>query len=267
MPENASTLIFLFAVYLGFFIIEHIAPYFKNRSQHLQHSLRNILLACINYIFALGIFLVLLSHVFAWTHEHNAGLLNQLNLGQISLLIAAVLLIDLWQYFWHRLNHKIVFLWRFHQVHHADKNMDASTGLRFHPVEIILSSLARLAVIPLLGVQLDQLMIYELILLPIILFHHSNIQLNEKVDRLLRLVIVTPHMHRLHHSDIKQETNSNYASIFSFWDRLFKSYTMRSIEKHFRLGLGQQFSSIEWNTITGMLKIPFQKLPPYIRPE
>jgi sterol desaturase/sphingolipid hydroxylase (fatty acid hydroxylase superfamily) len=267
MPESSSTLFFLFAVYLGLFAIEQIAPHFKKRKQHLQHSLRNLLLACLNYLAALAIFILLISHVFTWTSENNFGLLNQLKLDHFSAILVAVLLIDLWQYFWHRINHTILFLWRFHQVHHADKDMDASTGVRFHTIEIVLSSLARLAIIPLLGIQVDQLLIYELAMLPVILFHHSNIQLNEQFDRLLRLVIVTPHMHRLHHSDIKSETNSNYASIFSFWDRIFNSYTMRSIEKHFRLGLGQQFSAAEWNSFKGMLKIPFHKLPPYTQPE
>lgn len=267
MPGNSTELIFLAVVYLIFFAVEHIAPHFKNRKQHLQHSARNLLLAGINYIIAFGIFILLLSQVFAWTANNNFGLLNQLNLNWFASYLLAFVLIDLWQYIWHRLNHQLVFLWRFHQVHHADKEMDASTGVRFHPIEIILSSMARVAIIPLLGIQAGQLLMYELVLLPIILFHHSNIRLNETVDRILRQVIVTPHMHRLHHSDIKSETNSNYASIFSFWDKVFNSYTMRSIETGFRLGLGKQFSPIEWNTFKGFMKIPFQKLPPYIPPE
>lgn len=267
MPENPSGLIFLAVVYLIFFTIEHIAPHFSNRKKHLQHSARNLLLASINYIIALGIFFLLLSHVFAWTAKHDWGLLNYLNLSQPASYLLAFILIDLWQYIWHRLNHQIVFLWRFHQVHHADKEMDASTGVRFHTIEIILSSMARVAIIPLLGLQLGQLLLYELVLLPIILFHHSNIRLNEFLDHILRQIIVTPHMHRLHHSDIKSETNSNYASVLSFWDRLFNSYTMRSIEQGFRLGLGKQFSSSEWNTFKGFMKIPFQRLPHYIPPE
>ena len=267
MPENFSTLVYLFAAYLGFFAIEHIAPHFKKRKQHLQHSLRNLFLASINYFAALAIFILLLSHVFQWTHENNFGLLNQFNLDQMDVILVTIVLIDLWQYFWHRINHTVIFLWRFHQVHHADKDMDASTGVRFHTIEIIFSSMTRLVVIPVLGIQIDHLLIYELIAILVILFHHSNIKLNENLDRLLRVVIVTPHMHRLHHSDIKSETNSNYASIFSFWDRLFKSYTMRPIEKDFRLGLGQQFSLVEWNSLKGMLKIPFQKLPPYTQPQ
>lgn len=151
----------------------------------------------------------------------------------------------------------VPLLWRFHQVHHADKELDASSGIRFHPIEIMLSDSFRLAVIPLIGIQLEQLLIYNIVLIPIVLFHHSNIKLNEVIDRYLRMLIVTPHMHRLHHSDIRKETDSNYASVFSFWDRIFNSYTMRSIENDFRLGLGDKFTNQQWRSIPGILKIPF----------
>lgn len=263
MLESYNKIIFLGIIYLVFFAIEHFAPYFKNRKQHLQHSIRNLALATVNYVVAIGIFVYVLGHVFTWTADNKIGLLYVLNLPEVYSYILAFVLIDLWQYIWHRMNHKIIFLWRFHQVHHADKDMDASTGVRFHTGEIIFSSLIRIAVIPVLGIQLNQLLLYELVLLPIILFHHSNIQLNEKIDRILRIFIVTPHMHRLHHSELKPETNSNYASVFSVWDRVFSSYTMRSIEREFNLGLGKQFASEQWNRFLGMIKIPFQKLPSY----
>ena len=109
----------------------------------------------------------------------------------------AFILIDLWQYIWHRLNHVIPILWRFHQVHHADKELDASSGIRFHFIEIILSDMFRLAVIPILGLQLEQILFYHAVLIPIVLFHHSNIKLNERADQLLRLLIVAPHVHMI----------------------------------------------------------------------
>ena len=263
MLESSDKIIFLGIVYLAFFAIEHFAPYFKDRQQHVRHSIRNLTLAAVNYVVAIGIFIFILARVFEWTAANKYGLLYALNLPEVYAYILAFVLIDLWQYIWHRMNHMIIFLWRFHQVHHADKEMDASTGIRFHTGEIIFSSLIRIAVIPLLGIQLNQLLMYELVLLPIILFHHSNIQLNEKIDRLMRIFIVTPHMHRLHHSDFKPETNSNYASVFSVWDRIFNSYTMRPIEYAFNLGLGKQFTSEQWNRFSGMIIIPFKKLPSY----
>ena len=254
--ENIKLLI-IAAAYLTLFTIEHYAPYFKKRRQHLPHSLRNLVLAGINAVISSLCFIVMIKHVCDWTWDNQIGILNQINLPIAYSFVLAIVLIDLWQYIWHRLNHQVAFLWKFHQVHHADKDMDASTGLRFHPIEIIYSNFIRISIIPLIGLQLDHLLVYEVLLLPIILFHHSNIKLNEKIDKILRIVTVTPHMHRLHHSDIQSETDSNYASVFSIWDRLFKSYTMRPIEQAFNLGLDDRYSERQWNSIRGMLTIPF----------
>ncbi len=257
LNEENIKLLIIAAVYLILFTTEHYAPYFKNRHLHLPHSLRNLTLATINALISTIFFIAILKHILTWSGNNQVGLLNQLNLPGIYSLLLALLLIDLWQYIWHRLNHQISWLWKFHQVHHADKDMDASTGLRFHPVEIIYSNLIRISIIPLIGFQLDHLLLYNILLLPITLFHHSNIKLNERIDKILRIITVTPHMHRLHHSDIQSETDSNYASVFSIWDRLFKSYTMRPIEQAFNLGLSSSYSDRQWNRIYGMLALPF----------
>jgi sterol desaturase/sphingolipid hydroxylase (fatty acid hydroxylase superfamily) len=256
--ENIKLLI-IAAVYLTLFTIEHYAPYFKKRQHHLPHSLRNLVLAGINASISTLCFIVIIKHICSWAWDNQFGVLNQINLATAYSFILAIVLIDLWQYIWHRLNHEVAFLWKFHQVHHTDKDMDASTGLRFHPIEIIYSNFIRISIIPFLGLQLDHLLLYEILLLPIILFHHSNIILNENVDKILRIITVTPHIHRLHHSDIQSETDSNYASVFSIWDRLFRSYKMRPIEQAFNLGLGNRYSEKQWNSIYGMLAIPFLK--------
>lgn len=245
-------------VYLTLFTLEIYLPYFRNRRHHFGHSIRNLALAIINATLTTIFLLFIIKQVFTWTSSHNLGLLYLVDMPVILTFLIAILLIDCWQYIWHRANHVIPILWRFHQVHHSDKEMDASTALRFHPIEIIYSNTARIAIIPLLGIQLDHLIAYEIILLPVILFHHSNINLHEKFDKLLRIILVTPHMHRLHHSDISNETDSNYSSIFSMWDRLFSSYTMRSLENNFNLGLGEKFKNKEWNRLAGMLAIPFK---------
>ncbi|MDW3095348.1 MAG: sterol desaturase family protein [Gammaproteobacteria bacterium] len=257
--EENIKLLLIAGIYLILFTIEHYAPYFKKREHHLPHVLRNFTLASVNILVSTIFFILILKQVLDWTTDNQIGLLNQLNLPNTYSFLLAILLIDLWQYIWHRLNHQIPWLWKFHQVHHADKDMDASTGLRFHPVEIIYSNLIRTCIIPLVGLQIDHLLAYEILLLPIILFHHSNIRINELTDKILRLFIVTPHIHRLHHSDIQRETDSNYASVFSIWDRLFNSYTMRSIEHKFNLGLGDKFSEPRWNRVYGMLTLPFIK--------
>ena len=255
--EDNINLLIIATAFLTLFTIEHYAPYFKRCQQHLPHSLRNLTLAGINALISTIFFIVLIKYVCDWTWDNQFGILNQINLPTVYSFILAIILIDLWQYIWHRLNHQVDFLWKFHQAHHADKEMDASTGLRFHPGEIIYSNIIRISIIPLIGIQLEHLLIYEILLLPIILFHHSNIRLNESIDKMLRIITVTPHIHRLHHSDIQSETDSNYASVFSIWDRLFRSYTMRPIEQAFTLGLGNRYSRKQWNSIVGMLTLPF----------
>ena len=257
ISEENIKLLIIAATYLMLFIIEHYAPYFQKRTQHLTHSLLNLTLACMNALISALFFILIIKHSCDWTWENQSGILNNIDLPTPYSIILAIVLIDLWQYIWHRLNHQLAFLWKFHQVHHADKDMDASSGLRFHPIEILYSNITRIAIIPLLGLQLDHILFYELLLLPIILFHHSNIRFNEKADKILRILTVTPHIHRLHHSDIQSETDSNYASVFSIWDRLFNSYTMRPIEQAFSLGLGNQYSKRQWNSLDGMLTIPF----------
>ena len=245
-------------IYVVLFSLEIYLPHFQNRQHHFSHSLRNLSLAVINATFTSVFSLVVIKQIFTWTIANNLGLLNTADLPPIITFLIAILLIDCWQYIWHRANHVIPILWRFHQVHHSDTEMDASTALRFHPIEIIYSNIARIAIIPILGIQLEHLIAYEIILLPIILFHHSNIKLSNRLDTLMRIILVTPHMHRLHHSDISNETDSNYSSVFSVWDRVFSSFTMRSIEKDFNLGLGGKFKNSEWNRFTGMLVIPFR---------
>jgi len=249
----------LAGIYILLFTYEQYRPYFQQRKRHAQHSARNLFLAAINATISTLFLVIAISYASQWALENNFGILNQLNIPTIYTYLIAILLIDSWQYVWHRMNHVIPLLWKFHQVHHSDKEMDASTGLRFHPIEIIYSNTIRIAIIPLAGIQLEHLIAYEIILLPVILFHHSNIKINENLDKLLRIIIVTPHMHRLHHSDIQKETDSNYSSIFSIWDRLFNSFTMRSIENEFALGLGEKYSAKEWNSFKGMMAIPFRK--------
>jgi sterol desaturase/sphingolipid hydroxylase (fatty acid hydroxylase superfamily) len=142
-------------------------------------------------------------------------------------------------------------------MHHSDRQLDATTSIRFHPGEIFLSGIARLAVIPLLGMELWQLLLYEAVLLPVILFHHSNMRLPLWLDHGLLALIVTPAMHRVHHSRWKQETDSNYGSVFPYWDRLLGSFRLRQDARAIQLGL-DEFQEPEWHSIKGMLKTPLR---------
>jgi len=193
--------------------------------------------------------------VTTWAEARRFGLLHWLSWPLAVKLALGVLLFDAWMYLWHRANHGIPFLWRFHRMHHSDPNVDVTTALRFHSGEIVLSSLLRLAVIPLLGLALWQVILYETLLLPVIAFHHSNVALPERWDRRLRWVIVSPNMHRVHHSDWQPETDSNFSSIFSWWDRLGRSFRLRRDVRVLRYGL-REFDGEEWQRLRGLLLTP-----------
>lgn len=134
--------------------------------------------------------------------------------------LVALVLIDAWMHCWHRANHELSFLWRLHRTHHTDRDLDASSAFRFHPGEVLLSGLLRLGVIGVTGVGMGHLLLYEAILIPVILVHHGNIRLPGLLERGLRWMIVTPGMHHLHHLRVPEETDSNYSSVFSWWNRV-----------------------------------------------
>jgi len=149
--------------------------------------------------------------------------------GWSGLLLDLVIL-DCLIYWWHRANHVVPFLWRFHQVHHLDRTLDTTTALRFHPGEVLLSAVARAGVILLLGFPLASVILFETLVLLSTLFHHSNLRLPASLERGLSWVVVTPAIHWVHHHRVRVDTDSNYATILSLWDRLFasRSRTKRS---------------------------------------
>ncbi len=134
-----------------------------------------------------------------------------------------LLILDCLIYWWHRANHMVPFLWRFHQVHHLDRTLDTTTALRFHPGEVLLSALARAGVILLLGFPLASVVLFETLVLLAALFHHSNLRLPAGLERALSWIVVTPSIHWVHHHAVRRDTDSNYATVLSVWDRLFGS--------------------------------------------
>lgn len=234
--------------------LESVAPFFMDRPRRMRHVARNLGIGFVNGVVLTFGFTGLLHASARWGELHVVGLLPRLPLPPGTEGWVGFLLFDLWMYAWHRANHGIPLLWRFHRVHHTDDTLDASSAYRFHLGEMVLSTVLRLAVIPLLGISLELLVLYELILQPVILFHHSNIALPEWIDRRMRTLIVSPNMHRVHHSDLPEETNSNYASIFSIWDRVWKTYRQRETGT-LRYGL-KEFRHPRWQTFLGMMTQP-----------
>lgn len=150
----------------------------------------------------------------------------------VVLLVVDLILLDIWTYWLHRAYHKIPFLWRFHEVHHRDEFLDTTSAVRFHIGEVAISALLRLIPIALLAIPITHILLFETLLLCSALFHHSNVKLPASLEKRLSLFIVTPSIHWVHHHAVRKDTDSNYASILSVWDRLFKtrSNTERSVD-------------------------------------
>src|SRR5262249_50061850 len=151
---------------------------------------------------------------------------------------ATVLALDLVSYLWHRANHAVPVLWRFHRVHHADPALHVSTALRFHPGEILLSAPVRLAAIAALGAPLAGVVAFESLFGAMNALEHARVELPSRIERALSLVLVTPALHRFHHSVVQSEHDSNYATTFSVWDRLGRSFRSNDPASHFPIGLG-----------------------------
>lgn len=254
-PEQYPTLIAAAGLAL-LLALESWAPAASGRHHRFRHATRNLMLGLINSTMSALLAAPLIAGLSLWAESAGFGLLHLVQLPPATAAVAAILLFDCWMYLWHRANHEIGFLWRFHRVHHGDPEMDATTATRFHTGEILISSVLRLAVIPLLGITAGQLLVYEMLLLPVILFHHSNVRFPEKVDRWLRLVIVTPAIHRVHHSRLRLETDSNYSSIFSFWDRIANTFRLRRDGQPVNFGL-DEYDEEAWQTMRGLLTMPF----------
>jgi sterol desaturase/sphingolipid hydroxylase (fatty acid hydroxylase superfamily) len=173
--------------------------------------------------------------------------------------IIAFILLDYGIYWWHIILHKMPLMWRFHLVHHTDLDMDVTTAFRFHFGEMIGSVIYRSAIVLLIGASPLIVLIYEIIFEAETQFHHSNTKLNIKLERWLNKIIVTPRMHGIHHSIIKHETDSNYATIFSFWDRLHKTIRLNIHQDNVTIGVPVYQDEREL-TIGFLLKLPFTKI-------
>jgi sterol desaturase/sphingolipid hydroxylase (fatty acid hydroxylase superfamily) len=167
-------------------------------------------------------------------------------------------------YYWHRLNHRIPFLWRFHNVHHIDIDLDVSTALRFHFGEITLSILFRVVQLAIIGPSPTTFLIFETCFEAATEFHHSNWRMPFRLERLLNKVFVTPRMHSLHHSVVEEETNSNYSTIFSWWDRLNRSFRIITEAHTVTIGVPAYRDAADQG-ISRLLTLPFQKQRSYWR--
>ncbi|OZC01656.1 sterol desaturase family protein [Rubricoccus marinus] len=254
------------AVLAALLLAESAHPFFdffrQRRTERGRHALRNLALGLANGALVAVVFASLWVLAADAASARGWGLLNLVPLAPWLHAMLAVLLLDVWTYAWHRANHVVPFLWRFHRVHHSDAHMDVTTASRFHTGEIVLSSALRIPLLVLIGATAWELVLYETLMFAVVQFHHANIGVGPRLDRALRAVIVTPHVHKVHHSRVQRETDSNYSALFSWWDRLFGSFRLRERPETIDFGLNQ-FPGEE--SMGSLLRMPLA--PHYVEAE
>jgi len=249
MPSSKWWLI---AIFVFFFSLEYFIPLRKNVKKRLPRFLTNFAMI----VSATLLIKIVFGQFFILNYTFSYSLFGYLKLDPKIEFIVAFLALDLMIYFWHRINHRFDFLWRFHKVHHFDQELDASTALRFHFGELFFSTLYRFPFLFLLGIKIDVLIWFEFLTTAMAIFHHSNINLPFLFEKYLNIIIVTPRMHEIHHSVVPGEMRSNLGTIFAFWDRLFKSQVPIASTQKIEIGLYENNHKSNDQLFTS-LKSPF----------
>jgi sterol desaturase/sphingolipid hydroxylase (fatty acid hydroxylase superfamily) len=246
------------ATIVSLLILERKFPFFTFKNTLWARISSNFELGLINSI-ASSLFTVTLANYLITNYPHQ-GSLSSIAEGRFSTNgsagiagILSLLILDLYMYVWHRAMHTLPLAWRFHRVHHTDRTMNVSTAYRFHPIEIISSSLPKLMLVWWLGISAEAILSYELVFTVVVAVQHSNFALPSSIDRFLALAIVTPNYHRIHHSQVVAETNSNYGSVLSCWDWIFQTRTDLPDVINIQLGISDEIRVLN---IGQLLELP-----------
>lgn len=259
LENNIWIRIGAFAACLIFLALcERAAP---RRKLHYKKPLRwfnNIGIGALNVAIIRFIFPLVAIDVAFIAESKEWGVLNSFNLSYPLSVLIGFLILDLSIYLQHVMFHAIPLFWRFHRMHHVDLDFDVSTGQRFHPIEITLSMAIKIVLVVAFGISPLAVLLFEIILNASSLFTHTNWNLSPLIDRILRWIIVTPDMHRIHHSVYHIETDSNFGFSFSFWDRIFGTYRESPKDGHKNMTIGlNEFKEEKYLKINWMLYIPF----------
>lgn len=220
--------------------------------------LSNLLITFLNSVIVRWVYPVTAVGLAIVSMERHWGAFNIIGVPEWIAGILAILIFDLTIYTQHVLFHKIPLFWRLHRMHHTDLDIDVTTGARFHPFEIIISMGIKMVVLVMLGAPPWSVLAFEVLLNSTSMFNHSNILMNLRIDRILRLLVVTPDMHRVHHSVIINETDSNFGFNLPWWDRLFGTYRAQPASGHELMIIGlANYRDLKWLTLPWMLTVPF----------
>ena len=260
---DASTIRMLIFVggIIFFLIIELIVPYRASSVSKAKRWANNLSLAFFN---SLILHLVFSTTIITTAHYVTNNKLGVMNLEQMSGLpnwlriLLIIVVLDFVLYVWHVLNHIIPLFWRFHRVHHSDPNMDVSTATRFHIGELAISAVIKIALIFFIGPAITTVIIYECAVVFCAQFHHSSLKVPKWLEYVLWILFVPPSMHRIHHSVIRKEMDSNYGTIFSVWDRIVGTLVTRVDQGTIRIGIGAYQDTTKLN-FHNLMVMPFTK--------
>lgn len=257
--ETAIRLGAFISIFAAMALWEWHAP---RRTQEIRRSRRwpgNLGMVALNTLLARLVFPTAAVGVALLAEAQGWGLFHALKTPAWFAIPASVIFLDLVIYLQHVLLHAVPTLWRLHRMHHADLEFDVTTGARFHPIEILLSMALKLGVVAALGAPAVAVLIFEVLLNATSMFNHGNVRLSERLDTLLRWITVTPDMHRVHHSIVPRETNSNFGFNVPWWDRLFGTYRAQPAAGHQAMTIGiQQFREPRELRLDRMLLQPFR---------
>ncbi|MEM9279183.1 MAG: sterol desaturase family protein [Pseudomonadota bacterium] len=263
MPELSEPQIRL-GVFIGLFVLlavlEWVAPRRELEHVKARRWFTNWAIVFIDSAVLRLIFTGAAVGAAIWAQSEGYGLFNLLEVpGWIAILVSFVVL-DFAIWFAHVASHKVPLLWAVHRMHHSDVDIDVTTAIRFHPIEIVLSMLWKILIVVLLGAPAVSVLIFEIVLNGAAMFNHSNMKLPLWLDRVLRIFIVTPDMHRVHHSIINRETDSNYGFNLAIWDRMFGTYIEQPEKGHLGMTIGlEEWQDKKPTQLLWSLKVPFIK--------
>lgn len=256
--EEFIRLGFFFGVFAVMALWEIASPRRELSMSKQVRWVSNLVIATLNTFILRLLFPAAAVGIALVAQERGWGLLNNVDYPVWLKIATTVVFMDFAIYLQHALFHAVPGLWRLHRVHHTDLDYDVTTGIRFHPIEIILSMLIKISVVVTIGAPAIAVLIFEVMLNTTAMFNHSNVYIPSMLDKIIRLLIVTPDMHRIHHSTEDHETNSNFGFSLSIWDRFFGTYLDQPEKGHEGMEIGiRSFREPRQNTLGWMLVIPF----------
>lgn len=256
---RGGVLLGLFVLFAG---LEALVPRRERRLSRGRRWPTNLAITALNTVALRGLAVVLPLLAIGAAMDAKAqgwGLFNRLDWPAWLEMVLAILILDLAIWVQHLVTHKVPLFWRFHRVHHADRDMDVTTGFRFHPVEILASMGLKIALIHALGPSALAVLVFEILLSGTALLNHANLALPLGVDRVVRLVLVTPDMHRVHHSVHREEHDSNYGFCLSVWDRIFRTHVPQPREGHEAMTVGLEWQDERPARLGWALGLPFRR--------